>query len=129
MRAQRSSVTRGTHMRSDPGGEFCVRHLTCREPKHRHRRIDFGRLELRAVQPQEHEQRSEAGSLVTIDKRMVAHDADRICRRQFGDVRIVVACTIERPRKGALQEPLLAHARGTAMFGKLFVVDRDDELA
>ena len=110
MCAQRSSdsITPGHARAIGPRRRIIIRRLTCREPKHRQHRIHVWRLELSAVQPQEHEQCSEAGSLVAIDKRMIAHDANRIRRCQFSDVRIAATHAIERQRDGAFQQTFVA---------------------
>jgi hypothetical protein len=78
-----------------------------------------------AVEHQEGFGHHRGRALVTVDERMVAGDPECVSGGKRGRVRLAVGRQVLRPRHGALEQPLVAHALAAAMLGQLLGMSRD----
>src|ERR1700730_12376255 len=94
---------------SDPTGEALLIHLACCESKN-HCRGAFGSdEEIDIVQAKEHDDCDESSTLVAVDKRMVAGNAEGIRCRKRSEVRFAVSEFIDGPAKRRFEHALVTH--------------------
>lgn len=77
-----------------PIGKLFLAALACRTGEHGGHRADFIRRKLVPADAQEHIRGQEGRPLVAVDKRMIAHNAERISRSETEQVRLTTGTKI-----------------------------------
>jgi hypothetical protein len=91
------------------------------------RRCFLAGREPKAVEFEKEHSDDETGSLVTVNERVILHDARRVLGRKLNNIGAFVREMIPRPAQCRLKKRFVTQPLGATVLNKLPIVDREHE--